>query len=67
VSPEFATRLQVDRYRRMTCEERIGIALRLHALSCEMARVGIRRQHPEADEGEVNRLLRQRLELARNG
>jgi len=57
--------MQIERYRQMTCEERIGVALRLHELSCEMARVGIRRQHPGASEEEVNGLLRQRLELAR--
>lgn len=65
MSPEAATEMQIERYRQMTCEERIGVALRLHELSCEMARVGIRRQHPTASEEEVNRLLRQRLELAR--
>jgi hypothetical protein len=59
--------MQIERYRQMTGEERLGIALRLHELSCEMARVGIRRQHPQASEEDVNRLLRQRLELARNG
>ena len=67
MSPEAATRMQIERYRQMTCEERLGIALRLHELSCEMARIGIRRQHPGASEEEVNRLLRKRLELARNG
>lgn len=67
MSPEAATEMQIDRYRQMTGEQRLSIALRLHELSCEMARVGIRRQHPQASEEEVNRLLRQRLELARNG
>jgi len=67
VTPEAATEMQIERYRQMTGEERLGIALRLHELSCEMARVGIRRQHPRASEEEVSRLLRQRLELARNG
>jgi len=57
--------MQIERYRQMTCEERLGIALRLHELSCEMARIGIRRQHPGASEEEVDRLLRTRLELAR--
>ena len=65
MSPEAATQMQLERYRQMTCEERIGVALRLHELSCEMARMGIRYQHPEANEVEVNHLLRQRLELAR--
>ena len=67
MSPEAATEMQIERYRQMTGEQRLSIALRLHELSCEMARVGIRRQHPQASEEEVNRLLRQRLELARNG
>jgi type II secretory pathway predicted ATPase ExeA len=56
---------QIERYRRMTGEQRLAIALDLHELSCEIAREGIRRQHPEADAAEVERLLRHRLELAR--
>ncbi len=67
MSPKAATEMQIERYRQMTCEERLGIALRLHELSCEMARIGIRRQHPGASEEEVDRLLRARLELARKG
>ena len=66
MSPEAATEMQIERYRQMTCEERLGIAIRLHELSCELARIGIRRQHPGASEEEVDRLLRKRLELARN-
>jgi hypothetical protein len=50
----------------MTREERVGLALRLHELACEMARLGIRRQHPQATPTEVENLLRQRLELAHN-
>ena len=62
------TRHMVDpfRYRRMTGEERLRIALELHELSCEMARVGIRRQNPGANKGEIERLLKQRLGLTRN-
>jgi hypothetical protein len=56
---------QIERYRGMTGEQRLAIALELHELSCEIAREGIRRQHPEADAAEVERLLRCRLELAR--
>ena len=65
MSPEAATEMQTERYRQMTCEERMGVALRLHELSCEMSRLGIRRQNPGASEEAVNHLLRQRLELAR--
>ena len=57
--------MQIARYREMTREERVAIALRLHELASEMARVGIRRQHPHATPEEVEDLLRQRMELAR--
>ena len=56
---------QIERYRQMTGEQRLGVALDLHELSCDVAREGIRRQNPNADVAEVNRLLRHRLELAR--
>ncbi len=56
---------QIERYRGMTGEQRLAIALELHAMSCEIAREGIRRQNPKADAAEVERLLRRRLELAR--
>jgi hypothetical protein len=65
MTPQSALETQILRYREMTREQRVGIALRLHELACEMARLGIRRQHPGASEAEVQHLLRQRLELAR--
>jgi hypothetical protein len=60
-----ASEEQIRRYRCMTGEERLGIALELHELACEIAREGIRRQNPDADSAEVERLLRWRIELAR--
>jgi hypothetical protein len=56
---------QIERYRNMTGEERLAVALELHQLSCDVAREGIRESHPEAGPAEVERLLRARLELAR--
>jgi hypothetical protein len=56
---------QIRRYRRMTGEQRLAVALELHEMSCDIAREGIRRQNPNADAAEVERLLRHRLELAR--
>ncbi len=56
---------QIERYRQMTGEQRLAIALDLHEMSCDIAREGIRRSHPEAAPAEVERLLRHRLELAR--
>ena len=66
MTPEAALEAQISRYREMSREERIKIALQLHELACEMARLGIRRQHPEAAPAQVEELLRQRLELARS-
>ena len=56
---------QIERYRQMTGEQRLALALELHELSCDIAREGIRRQNPRADTAEVERLLRHRIELAR--
>ena len=65
MTPEAALEKQIARYRAMSREERVAIALRLHELACEMARLGIRRQNPTASPAEVESLLRHRLELAR--
>jgi hypothetical protein len=56
---------QIERYRQMTGEQRLKIALDLHEMSCDMARAGIRRQHPNANEAEVEYFLRARIEQAR--
>ena len=63
VNPESAFELQVARYRRMTGEQRLGLALELHELACDLARAGIKAQHPDADADVVERLLAQRLQL----
>jgi len=55
MSPEAALCYQIERYREMSGEERLAIALDLHEFSCDIAREGIRAQHPEADENEVER------------
>ena len=64
MTPEAALEKQIERYRAMTAEDRIGIALRLHELASDVARAGIRSQHPGADHQEVERLLRERRRLA---
>jgi hypothetical protein len=66
MTPDEAIEEQIRRYRQMTGEERLLIALRLHELSCDVAREGIRRQHPGATPEEVERHLRRRLELDRS-
>jgi hypothetical protein len=64
VTPAAALQFQIERYRQMTGEQRLDLALRLHEMSCDIAREGIRRRHPQANEVEVERLLRERLMLA---
>lgn len=65
MTPEDALQKQIERYRQMSGEERLTIALRLHEFSCNMAREGIRTQHPNATESQVNDELRRRLEATR--
>ena len=65
MTPQNALNEQIARYRRMTGEQRLGIALDLHELACDVAREGVRHQNPEADQAEIELLLRRRLELAR--
>ena len=66
MTAEQALEKQIARYRMMTREERVRIALGLHELACEMARLGIRRQHPDATPAEVEGMLRKRLSMAHN-
>jgi hypothetical protein len=66
MTPDGALQKQIEKYRAMTGEERLKIAFDLHELSCAIAREGIRRQHPNATTEEVERLLRERIVLARN-
>ena len=66
VTPKRALEKQIEGYRRMTGEQRISLALELHELACAVAREGIRRQHPDATEQEVEGLLSKRLQLARS-
>ena len=65
MTPEVAVERQMELYREMTGEERLRIALDLHARSCDTAREEIRRQFPQVEEAEVDRRLRQRMEAAR--
>jgi hypothetical protein len=65
MSPQAAWDYQLERYREMTGEQRLGIALDLHELACDIAREGIRAGHPDASAAEVERRLHERLRLAR--
>lgn len=64
MTPEAALARQIERYRDMTGEQRLEVALSLHELSCEIAREGIRHDNPNATPEEVEHLLRERIRLA---
>jgi hypothetical protein len=64
MTPQAAVDAQIEKYRAMTGEERLKLALDLHELSCEIARDGIRHQYPKASADEVERRLRERIALA---
>ena len=65
MTPDAALQKQIERYRAMTGEQRLIIALELHDLACNVAREGIRRQFPAATPDEVEQHLRRRIELSR--
>jgi hypothetical protein len=66
MNPRAALEKQIEKYRSMTGEERLRVALELHELACEVSRCGIRHQHPKATPEEVERLLRERIALAQS-
>ena len=63
MTPDDALAKQIELYRGMTCEQRLKIALDLHAFVCNVSRAGIRRRYPEASENEVDEHLRERIKL----
>ena len=65
MSPDDALKLQIERYRRLTPAERMGIGLQLHDLVCQMSLAGIRQQYPHLGEAEHQQEFVRRLELAR--
>lgn len=63
MNPDEALEKQILLYREMTGEQRLEIALRLHELSCDVSREGIRGQFPNAAPAKIEEKLRQRLIL----
>jgi type II secretory pathway predicted ATPase ExeA len=64
MTPEAALEAQIESYRQMTGEQRLEIALRLHELSCNIAREGIRAQFPDATEEQVEEHLKARIRMS---
>lgn len=65
LTPFDMDREQIEMARRMTPGERLRMCLDLFDRSCALMRAGIRHQFPHLDEPGVERVLRERLEIAR--
>ncbi|WP_337172611.1 hypothetical protein [Gemmatimonas aurantiaca] len=63
VQPEVLTR-QIERYRRMSYEEKLRLADDLYRLAWEMTCAGVRLREPACDESEVRRRARAILRAA---
>ncbi len=64
MTPETALAEQIGRYRQMTGEQRLAIALDLHEHACEIAREGIRAQYPGASPEQIEERLYERIKRA---
>ena len=64
VTPADSSNAQIEKYRRMSGHERLLVGLRLHELSCDIAREGIIAMKPDATDDEIAEELRRRLKLA---
>jgi hypothetical protein len=58
-------REEVLRARAMDPAEKLSAGFELFEYACEITRAGIRNQNPQADEAEVERILGERLALAK--
>ena len=58
MSPEAAPEMQIERYRQMTCEERLSFGFLLNDLACDLARLRISLNYPQADWATVEKLRR---------
>ena len=63
MTPEEGVRLQIEAYRRMTPQERLQIAFDLYEFTKNIARQGIKSQHPEWTLEQIEQELLRRLLL----
>jgi hypothetical protein len=54
---------EVLRARKMSADEKLSAGIELFEYACEVTRMGIRRQFPEASDQEVNSILDARLAM----
>jgi hypothetical protein len=64
VTADEGLRKQIEAYRRMRPEERVRVGFELYEMARALARAGIRHQHPEWDDEQVQREVVRRFRLA---
>jgi hypothetical protein len=64
VTPDEGLRKQIEVYRRMLPQERLRVGFELYEMARALARAGVRHQHPEWDDGQVQREVSRRFRLA---
>lgn len=64
MTPDEGTQKQIEVYRRMTPQERLQIGFELYELSRNLVRAGVRHQHPDWTEPQVEQEVVRRFCLA---
>jgi hypothetical protein len=63
MTPAEGLQLQIEGYRRMTPQQRLQVSFRLYDLTRALVRQGVKYQHPDWDEGRVEREVLRRFRL----
>jgi hypothetical protein len=63
MTPEEGVRMQIEGYRRMTPQQRLQVSFRLYALTRTLVRQGAKHQHPDWDDGQLDREVLRRFRL----
>ena len=63
MTPDEGLRMQIEGYRRMTPQQRLQISFRLYELTRTLVRQGVKHQHPDWDEQQVEREVLRRFRL----
>jgi hypothetical protein len=64
MTPAQGVQAQIEAYRRMTGQQRLQVAFDLYAVARQLARAGVRHQHPDWDETRVEQEVVRRFRLA---
>jgi hypothetical protein len=63
MSPEEGLRMQIEAYRRMTPQQRLEISFRLYELTRTLVRQGVKHQHPDWNEQQIQEEVVRRFRL----